>query len=289
MTCWRRSIVADAGVPVSALVEPVRELRDRVRAVRRDMEVTGRELAALSRQTERLAAMAQRPADLTARLDRLSDAFEPAVVADHVRAAVGRAAIVPAPVAHAVITDVLPAAAYAALLDAIPPPVFFHDSGTRRLELPAPPTLAPLECVVAWRFMTELASEVLGPAVVERFGPLAGQGADIRLSASQGRLLLRLPGFESGPRRRNPFHALLVVLCLAPGGTPRDWGSRVHGPDAADAATIPFVANTALAVVDRTGAHEYVPVPETAPQEMTRCTYEFPIGPDRESRRRLMV
>jgi hypothetical protein len=281
--------VSDAVAPVSALVQPVRELRDRVRAVRRDMEVTGRELAALARQTERLVALGQQPADLAARLDRLSEAFDPAVVAAHVRAAVGRAAIVPAPVPHAVITDVLPAAAYAALLAAVPPPVFFHDSGTRRLELPAPPTLAPVECVVAWRFMTELASEVLGPAVVDRFGPLAGQGADIRMSASQGRLLLRLPGFESGPRRRNPFHALLVVLSLAPGDGPVDCGSRVHGPDAADAVTIPFVANTALAVVDRTGAHEYLPVPDTAPQGTTRYTYEFPIGPDRESRRRLMV
>jgi hypothetical protein len=47
---------------------------------------------------------------------------------------------------------------------------------------------------------------------------------------------------------------------------------------------LPFVPNSALVVLDSAGAHGYEPIPATAPEATERCTYEFPIGPDKTGR-----
>ncbi|MGE0446069.1 MAG: hypothetical protein AB7P99_12650 [Vicinamibacterales bacterium] len=291
------SSVTDGPDPALAgLIHSIRETRDRIREARRGLEAAGRRLADADRRVDAVASATADIPGLDARLDRLEAAFAPGRLASHVAAAVERTAVIAAPAPHALITDVLPADAYAALVANLPPRSCFDDPGTLRLEMPMPPALAPVESVIVWRLMTELARDVLGPAVVRRFGSIAEshlealtQPADAgrrrpRLSASQGRLLLRLPGFEGSRRRPNRWHLFTVALAMAAPGSDRDFGSTVGSPDDPAAVRVPFVANSALAVVDDEGAHEYQPIPSDAPVGTERCTYEFPIGPQKVGR-----
>jgi hypothetical protein len=277
--------VADASPPAATLLEAMRDAREQVRVAQRALAGLQRQLAELDRQALAVGSLGVEPPGLTERLDRLDAALTPEPLARHVAAAVERARIIDAPVPHALITELLPADAYAALVAAIPPRLYFHDDGTGRLALPLPPALAPIESAVAWRYMVDVARDVLTPAIVQQFAPVLGAQ---RHSASQGRLLIRLPGFEGSVRRRNPSHVLTVTIAFAPLGTGPDFGCLIGGGDAPPV-TVPFVPNSALVVLDSAGAHAYQSIPAAAPDGTERCSYEFPIGPGKIGRRAEVV
>jgi hypothetical protein len=231
---------------------------------------------------------------LAARLEQLEQVLIPDRVAAHCRAAIGHAAIVDAPVAHAVIPDLLPSDAYAALAGALPSPAFFEGRDDTRRQVDVPPKLAETHAMVAWRFVADLVVEALAPALVARFeAPLLGHVqrfapgavswpvAGHAVAPSLGRLLRRERGAAAQPRRERPRHFLTCVLFLARPGDTAEYGSRLRaaGTSSGQDVTVPFRANTLLAAVDVTGAHDYEPVPDQAPPGVVRYTYEFPIGP----------
>jgi hypothetical protein len=214
-------------------------------------------------------------------------------------AAVAAATIVDAPLPHALVGAVLPDDAYEALLATLPAEVFFDDPGNGRLELPMPPALAPLETVVTGRVITDLAAEVIAPAAIDRFRDRLDRHArsrnpactsldasGVRLVASQGRLLWRQPGFVPSQRRRHEWDFLTVIVFLAADAR-LTHGSVLHGDG--PSVRIPGTPNSALIVLDPGGGHEYEAVPGADAGGSACRSYEFPIGPDTEGRRRLMV
>jgi hypothetical protein len=281
-----------AGTPAGAAIK---DLRRQTRTASRTLRRITTELASVDARLAQLLALQDEEPDLGARLDGLVGALDPARIAHHLADVVSRAEVVATPVPHAVIGPILPADVYHAAVDAIPAGVWFAEAAPHRLELSMPPAVAPLRSVVVWRCLTDVAVDVLAPAVIGRFGPVLeahvrsfGIPLDrpVRFTGSQGRLVRRRAGFRSGDRRRHPGHVLRVVLFLVPAGQHAEYGSLVHGAGT-DARAVPGAANTALAVFDAAGAHEYQAVPDTAAAADDWITYEFPIALDGESRRRL--
>ena len=268
----------------------LKRLRDEVRTVRSEAASLAAELRAVETQIAQLAALREDEVTLAARLEQLEQVLVPARVAAHCRQAIRGAVVVDAPVAHAVIVEALPADTYAALVDALPSPAFFEGRDDSRRQVAVPPRLAEMHAVVAWRFVADLVVATIAPALVERFEapllrhvqrfataasawPVPGHG----VAPSLGRLLRREHGAVMQSQRERPRHFLTSVLFLARPGDATAYGSVLrHGNGNI---VVPFRANTLLTVFDVAGVHDYEPIPEAAPANVARYTYEFPVGP----------
>jgi hypothetical protein len=270
----------------------VKALRQDVRSLHEAVTDLARQLVAMQAQAEQLAVLHEEDRHAGARMDALERVLDVKRVSEHCLGAIRDAAIAEAPVSYTVVPDVLPSDIYTALVDAIPPDVFFDLRGPHWRELPIPPRLAPTHVVVAWTFLADVVKRVFGPALVERFRPLLekevralcpGFSEDIGFAVSRGRLVLRQPGFSQSGRRGRSFDLLTAVLWLARAEDGPGYGFRVDGKE------IPFQANTLGIVFDSTGRHEYVPVPGTAAADLRRYSYEFRVGADAASRRRLLL
>ena len=269
----------------------LKRLRDEVRTVRSGVASLAAELRAVEIQIAQLAALREDDVTLAARLDQLEQLLVPARVAAHCREAIRAAVVVDAPVAHAVIVDALPADACAALVDALPSPAFFEGRDDSRRQVDVPPKLAETHATVAWRFVADLVVATVAPALVERFeAPLLRHVQRFATAASAwpvsghavapslGRLLRRERGAVMQPQRERPRHFLTSVLFLARPGDTAAYGSVLrHGNGSV--VVVPFRPNTLLTVFDVAGVHDYEPIPEEAPADLARYTYEFPIGP----------
>jgi hypothetical protein len=266
----------------------VQALRASTRALARDVDRMSAaaaglaaELAAVRVQMDRLAALHEGEREAAVRMDALERVLERDRIARHIRAAVAQATLVDGPAPHAVIASLLPADVYAALVEAIPAPVFFESSDAGGGELRLPLTLAPTHAVATWDFLAGIVAEVLVPALAERFQPALErriaelcpsfaptEHADISLVASPGRIIRRVPGWEAPPRRR-PWHLMTAVVCLARPG---------EGP----------TANSALIVVHSPGALDGA-VQRFGVPDVAQCAYEIQLGPDSATRRRLLA
>ena len=277
---------------VAAVAAAIRKLREDVRAARSAVTTLAADLRTVQTQAGQLTLVAEDEVILGARLERLEQVLVPERVATHCRTAIGRATLVDAPVVHAVIRDLLPADTYAALVDALPSPAFFEGRDDTRRQVEVPPKLAETHAVVAWRFVADLVIDAIAPALVARFeapllrlvqravpGAAAWPVAGHAVAPSLGRLLRRERGAMMQPPRERPRHFLTAVLFLGHPGDTAAFGSVVRGADAGPGVIIPFRANTMLTVIDVAGAHDYEPIPDDAPAEVVRHTYEFPIGP----------
>lgn len=249
-------------------------LGDEVSRLRTQME-------RLQQRTDQLFALRQAEPETAPRLEQLETVLDFDRVAAHVQTAVAQAPLTLDPVPHISVQDVFPAAVYRALVDAIPPVVFFEGDDDRALELRVPPRTGPVPSIVTWAFASEVALRALSPALVARFeSPLAAfartrfpslppfqeWGVDIALS--QGRIVRRRPGAAEGPPPDRPWEFLTCVVALA----------RPHDP---------FPSNTALVFLGPPQTFSSLPIPESAPSQTEWYTYEFGIGPTREGRRAL--
>jgi hypothetical protein len=276
---------------VEALKSSAKALRQEVRALRDAMQDLTAQLSAAQLQLDQLTALRLADQDASARMDALEHVLGMQRVSAHLRTALERAAIVEEPVPHLVVTDALPVDMYCALLDAIPSDIFFDGKDTTWRELLVPPRLAPTSSIATWTFLADLVRHMLGPMVLGRFqqrldAHLAAIGSPaatvIAPVASQGRIVLRWPGYESG-RRSRPWDFLTVILWLARPGDGEEFGSRVRGVG------LPFRANSLLVVFDPSGAHEYSPIPPRAAAAVRRYSFEFRIGLDTAGRRSVLA
>lgn len=251
-------------------------------------------LRQLQRRTEQLSTLHQAEQAAAIGIDKLERVLDFDRVASHVRTRVARAELAETPLPHLCIADVLPDDVYGALVAAIPAAVFFDGGVDHGAALRIPPRLAPSCSIVTWGFITEIVLQVLSPALVRRFqDPLAAFAKtrfpdlppfgewNVEITLSEGRIVRRLPGYAgaAGPHREWDF--LTTVLCLARQDDDERFGSRVGG------LSFPCLANSALTFLGSGDAHEYAPIPPTAPAGTERHTYEFGTGPTREGRRAL--
>jgi hypothetical protein len=280
---------------VDSLRAATKALRNDLRSIRAALADLTTQLNAVERQMEQLVVLRREEIDAPARMDMLQRILNTDRVAAHVRQAMERTDIVDSPVPHGITSALLPSEVYDALLDAIPPPIFFEVAS--RPELPVPPRLAPMHSLATWAFVADLVDEVIGPALITRFREpldhyirslcpsLATTAGGLMFRARQGRIVQRRPGIDAPARRARPWDFLTTVLCLAYPHDGEQYGSQIY---AAVPTPIPFRANSALTMVDTIGAHEYVSIPSSEPANTALYTYEFRIGPDEETRRLML-
>lgn len=272
---------------------PLDPLEGQVAAVRAELSKLASRIGLLRQRTEQLSTLRDEERHTAARMAGLERALDFDRVAGHVRGAVAQAALVAEPVPHLVVSSLLPQDVYQALIETMPPLVFFDGRAERGQELRVPPRLAPTASIVAWTFLNEIVLQVLSELLVARLAePLAAHarerfpslpfgelGVDMTLSGA--RLVRRTPGYTGGGSADRPWDLLTAILHLARHQDTEEYGSRLR------AKVVPFRANALLVCVGPPDAHAYASIPPGAPADTERYAYEFGIGPSKDARRTL--
>ena len=232
--------------------------------------------------------------DSRARDYRYPLALDAPSISRHVSRALASARVEHDPMPHLVVHDVLPHDTYLALLESIPPQVFFKpDHKGRKLDLKfkSKTDLLPQSTRKSWSFFEEVViPEMLVPGV-----SLALEGASAQpLEASGGRLMLRRPGYTLAPHQDPQRTVATCLLYLAKPGDSEGYGTRLlrvnevpvvdrsntyypedHGYTCELVKTVPFRANTLVVFMNGGAAAHGVEIPTTAPAETERCAYQF--------------
>ncbi len=280
-----------------------------------------RELQALVERlqvcTEQLMAIERLDWELRDDLLRADDLLDPERVDAHVRAAVAAAIIETAPLPHTVVERWLPDDVFACVVKGVPPAVFFADRDVTRQRLTVPFPLAPSYSQRVWRFMAdEVVGRSLSAALNEKFRdvvreyvrsfcPAMPADLDLTLHPSDGRIMLRRPGYVIPPHRDPKWGFITGLVYLARKGDNEAYGTQLYRVrDDTDAPTgrpfyveesrcelvrtVPFRPNTLLAFLNSTGAHgAWIPA-DAQPSNLERYVYQFRLGPDRDAIGRLL-
>ena len=285
----------------------------RVDSVVDDVRVLKSQVDQLKIRIEQLATIErvnwQQPID-NARLDASR-------IARHVEDAVRAESVEMEPFPHVLVSDWLPSDVYDILIRAVPPPVFFADREERRQQLTVPFDLAPAFSQHVWRFVSK---EVIGgalcralndafkPAIrtyVSTFCPELPHDVDLKLSASDGRILLRRPGYVIEPHRDPKWGFLTGLIYLALKGDNESYGTQlyrvredVEAPSGKPyyidshrcelAKTIPFRPNTLLVFLNSGGAHGASIPADAVPADLIRLVYQFRLGPSYHTMQQLL-
>ena len=226
----------------------------------------------------------------------------------HVSAAVGAATLQQEPFPHIVVEPLLPRDVYGRILDAIPPAVFF--AGGRDEHWAVPSGIAPMYSRLVWLFVANtLVGDILHRTLnakfeavirdyVQSFVPALIKQTAITLHPSDGRLMLRRPGYDLEPHRDPKWAFVTALMYLARPDDNEEYGTqlyRVSGDTEAIGGnvhyversrcelvrTVPFRANSMLVFLNSTGAHGAF-IPRDAPAELERYLYQFRLGPSRK-------
>jgi hypothetical protein len=243
--------------------------------------------------------------------------LDAARIAEHVRAAVEAATLELNPFPHVVVNSWLPEDVYAAVIKAVPPAIFFADREISRQRLVVPFPLAPAYSDQVWRFFASHVIECsLSAALREKFNlvlreyvsrivPGLPEGSEIPLRASEGRIMLRRPGYVIRPHRDPKWGFIVGLMYLARKGDNESYGTqlyRVNGDEEQPTGnpmyieekrctlvrSVPFRANTLLAFLNSAGAHGASIPADAQPANLERCVYQFRLGPGRETIARLL-
>ena len=300
---------------VQALLESfdprvLQRTRQRVDDLRGSTRELRRALDLIEIRTEQLMQLERLNWQQRGQLARLPEVLASERVEAHVVAAVERAKLVLDPFPHFVVEEWLPPDLYAAVIGAIPPPVFFAEKPSHKQQLAVPPPVAPELARQVWAFMAEtVVAGALGPAVTRKLrGPLdayvatfcpdgaADWAQEAPIRVSDGRLMLRRPGYVLEPHRDPRWGFITCLAYLARPGDAEAYGTRLYrvrndgqAPDESVhylqpedcelAGTVPFRANQLLVFLNSTGAHA-ASIPADAPPAMERYLYQFRMGPD---------
>ena len=294
------------------------DLRRQLRAVSDQLERLDKKVSELAEQ----AATAERVAwqvrftmrfdesrrDELARLDSLDQ--QPLLA--HVQRAIAAAPLQIDPFPHIVVEDLFPGDFYKLLRKAIPPPVFFDDRDPIKQNLKIPMPFGPTLSMRALDLLENvIARQAMCPAVVQKFRePLQAHyatifGADQRARAnglaqslSNGRVMLRRPGYQLSPHR-DPKRSLVTCLLYLAGAKDSDeYGTHIYrviddresgytqtyypeqnGSRCELVKTVPYRSNTMLVFLNATGGAHGASIPVDAPAALERYTYQFYIGP----------
>ena len=231
----------------------------------------------------------------------------------HVQNAIGSAPVQTDPSVHIVVNDLLPGDAYRALIDGIPPPIFFSqkDETKQNLRL-AGVHIAPELTIEMLTFLEErLIPRIMVPALLDKltpyirefyvreYGPDRGPAlAAIPHEATRGRLMLRRPGYHLDPHLDPKRVVFTCLLYFARPGDSEGFGTtfyRMNGTPQIDRTNtfypqtqgircdpvkmVPFRANSAVAFLNWGGAHG-ADIPKDAPRDTERYSYQFYVSPD---------
>jgi len=294
------------------------------RTLARVDEVTGKTRAleaiveALRLRTEKLETIARLDWELQNEIARLPQILDPARIEPHVRAAVAAATLVEDPFPHIVVERWLPTDVYRVIVRALPPALFFIEKEVSRQRLLVPFSLAPTYSRRVWAFVAEeIVDRILREALTARFASvidafvrdIAGDAAaeqHLELHTSDGRIMLRRPGYVIPPHRDPKWGFVTGLVYLAREGDAEEYGTslyRVRGDEEAPSdkpyyveesrcelvKTVPFRANTLFAFLNSTGAHGAKIPADAQPATLERYVYQFRLGPNSQAIQQLLA
>ena len=266
--------------------------------------------AALEHRAELLRHIVLRNEKHHDRLAGLQELLDPSRVIAHVREAIERAPIEHDPFPHAVVEDLLPADLYNEVVRAIPPKVFFSGD-PQKLNLRLPVDEAPALTCRVWGFVEDvIARTAIVPAVIDKFkeplrshyatvfGPeMCDRAEALPQAPSGGRIMLRRAGYHLAPHRDPKRSMVTCLMYLASRTDQGQYGTQIyrvdgdreaaymqtyypeqHGARCELVKTVPFRANSMLVFVNSGGAHG-ARIPDDAPAELERYSYQFYVAP----------
>ena len=274
----------------------------------------------LGLRERQLRAVQRADAKFDHRERELDALLQPEAIAPHVRAAIASARLHEDPFPYAVVDNFLPDALFDALVRGLPPVELFADRAVNRQQLTVPFDVAPRYGRRVWAFMVEqIAPDMIAPAMIEKFAPQVAAwlrmnfpvlGDDplreVPLGCSDGRIMLRRPGYYIRPHRDPKWGFLTCLLYLKRPGDDEDWGTDVlrvtddeeargakpHWIDEAQCEVVErvdFRRNRALMFLNSTGAHTARIPPDAQPADLERYAYQFRVGAERDTIERLLA
>lgn len=286
-----------------------------------DVADATRELQAVVEQlqirTEQLMAIERLDWEQREDLQRAADRLDPARIDAHVKAAVAAATLATDPFPHLVVERWLPDDVYASMVKAVPPAIFFADREVTRQRLMVPFPIAPSYSQRVWRFIADdIVGRSLSEALSVKFESVVRDyissfceglpdDLDLTLHPSDGRIMLRRPGYVIQPHRDPKWGFIVGLVYLARKGDNEAYGTqlyRVKGDHEAPTdkpfyveeaqcelvRSVPFRANTLLAFLNSAGAHGASIPADAKPANLERYVYQFRLGPDKDAIARLM-
>jgi hypothetical protein len=257
-------------------------------------------------QTDQLLMIQRVDWDKRFELARVDKWFDADRIEAHINTAFDRAPLDLDPYPHVVIQNWLPDDVYERVIEAMPASVFFaHD---RDEHWAVPSGVAPLYSRQVWAFVANaIVGELVHKALnrkfqdticryVRSFVPSLPRDVDLTLHPSDGRIMLRRPGYRLAPHRDPKWGFVTGIVYLAREGDNeahgtqiyrvRDDGeaptSRVYYPEAEKCELVkdvPFRANTMLAFLNSEGAHGASIPANAEPPNLERYIYQFRLGP----------
>lgn len=269
---------------------------------------------ALRIQTEQLMTIQRLDWEKRDELPRLGKELDTARIDAHISAAVDAATLEHDPFPHIVVNDWLPAHTYRRIIEAIPPPVFFAD---RDQHWAVPFGVAPAYSRLVWAFVAnKIVGDMLHGALnrkfqqvvceyVRSFCPALPHDIDLTLHPSDGRIMLRRPGYTLTPHRDPKWGFVTGLVYLARDGDNEAYGTQLYRVrDDLEAPsgrvfyveqqrcelveTVPFRANTLLAFLNSSGAHGASIPADAQPPNLERYLYQFRLGPTARVIKRLV-
>lgn len=292
------------------LLNPVEFLRtlDRVDQLAQATRELTRSVDALRVRTEQLLTIERMDWELREEVEQLAATLDAGRIAAHVRQAIAAAPIHTDPFPHLLVENWLPPDTYATSIRALPPSVFFADRDESRQRLIVPFAVAPEFSRRVWRFVAHgIVGDMVGPALTEKLRPTLVEyirsfcpdmppDIDLALHASNGRIMLRRPGYVITPHRDPKWGFVTCLVYLARRGDSETYGTqlyRVKNDEEAPSGkpyyveesrcelvkSIPFRANTMLVFLNSTGAHGASIPADAQPPTLERYLYQFRLGP----------
>jgi hypothetical protein len=243
---------------------------------------------------------------------------DPAAIEAHIRASLDRAVLHDQPFPHMIVDGLLPRPVYDALVTGVPSAILFAGKRANHQHLKPPFVLAPVYSRRIWGFFADtVTKDFIRPAVLNKFAqpvsawlrenfPTAdGPVPAAHMTCSDGRLLLRRRGYQIPPHRDPKWGFITCLLYLPKLGDDEQWGTQLYTvEDDAEAhgakphwisaeqctlvADVAFRPNRMLVFLNSIGAHGAF-IPEDAqPADLERYAYQFRIGPDAKSIKRLL-
>jgi hypothetical protein len=277
---------------VDSIADRTRELADAVQMLRI--------------QTDQLMTIQRMDWEKRFELARMDKWFDEDRIDAHINAAFDRTPLELDPYPHIVIEKWLPDDVYERIVEAMPPSVFFaHD---RDEHWAVPSGVAPLYSRQVWALV---ANTIVGQMIykalnrkfqdticryMRSFVPTLPRDIDLTLHPSDGRIMLRRPGYHLAPHRDPKWGFVTGIVYLAREGDNESHGtqiyrvrddaeaptSRVYYPKAAKCELVkdvPFRANTMLAFLNSEGAHGASIPADAQPPNLERYIYQFRLGP----------
>jgi len=257
-------------------------------------------------QTDQLLTIQRVDWDKRLELPRIDRWLNADRIKAHINAAFDVSPLEIDPYPHMVVQNWLPDDVYGRIVDAMPAAIFFaHDSDQHWA---VPSGVAPLYSRQVWAFVANrIVGEMLYEALnrkfqniicryVRSFVPTLPRDIDLSLHPSDGRIMLRRPGYNLAPHRDPKWGFVTGIVYLAREGDNETHGTQIYRVrDDAEAPTsrvyypepdkcelvkdVPFRANTMLAFLNSEGAHGASIPPDAQPPDLERYIYQFRLGP----------